>query len=88
MVGIILLFLIEILFFVIFSAFLYENLPAFLRHFGIANYIIYSIVDLFTFIIDCLLPIPFLILFHKYAFYCYFWWLLCAIILILFQFDI
>jgi len=85
MVEIILLFLIELLFFVIFSAFLYANLPIFLKHFGIADYINYSITDLFVFIIDYLVPIPFLILFPKYAWYCYFWWILCTIALILFE---
>ena len=81
----ILLFAIETLFFILFTAFVFQNLPAIFKHLHIADYIYYQTLDKIVIVINYLLPLPFFILDYSfYHWYCYYYWILNTIILILF----
>ncbi len=81
----ILLFIIETLFFILFSAFVFQNLPAIFKRLHIADYIYYQTLDKIVIVINYLLPLPFFILDYSfYYWYCYYYWILNTIIYILF----
>ncbi len=81
----ILLFIIETLFFILFSAFVFQNLPAVFKRLHIADYIYYQTLDKIVIFINCLLPLPFFIFgYAYYHWYCYYYWALSIIIYILF----
>ena len=81
----ILLCIIEILFFIGFTSFLYEIILVICEYFKIAYYISYKGIDILIIIINYLIAVLFIMIFKDYAMFGYFYIILTSIILVIFE---